>query len=246
MKMFTASEEKNLDYVLSQVADRDSSLYLEELHGFLFGLAVTPEAIMPSEWIGIIFGEEGPLFDNEQDAQTCLGHLMAAYNRIMNDSNRGRLRFPFDYKKMSDPDFELIEGWAYGLFLALSLRPHFWGMNEENEEMDEDDLPEDVVDVINSCCIITAIAIPEERDGIFETLPGHQPKSDEEIEDILYGMLPVCVETVQEYGQELRRKMFPGTPQPEKHKTEPSNKIGRNEPCPCGSGKKYKKCCGSN
>ncbi|HCS10586.1 MAG TPA: zinc chelation protein SecC [Clostridiales bacterium] len=23
-----------------------------------------------------------------------------------------------------------------------------------------------------------------------------------------------------------------------------SNKIGRNEPCPCGSGKKYKKCCG--
>jgi preprotein translocase subunit SecA len=23
-------------------------------------------------------------------------------------------------------------------------------------------------------------------------------------------------------------------------------KVGRNEPCPCGSGKKYKKCCGSN
>jgi SWIM/SEC-C metal-binding protein len=23
-----------------------------------------------------------------------------------------------------------------------------------------------------------------------------------------------------------------------------SEKIGRNDPCPCGSGKKYKKCCG--
>jgi len=23
-----------------------------------------------------------------------------------------------------------------------------------------------------------------------------------------------------------------------------SRKIGRNDPCPCGSGKKYKKCCG--
>jgi len=23
-----------------------------------------------------------------------------------------------------------------------------------------------------------------------------------------------------------------------------STKVGRNEPCPCGSGKKYKKCCG--
>lgn len=25
-----------------------------------------------------------------------------------------------------------------------------------------------------------------------------------------------------------------------------SNKVGRNSPCPCGSGKKYKKCCGKN
>ena len=31
----------------------------------------------------------------------------------------------------------------------------------------------------------------------------------------------------------------PSTPQPEKQK-----KIGRNDPCPCGSGKKYKRCCG--
>ena len=25
-----------------------------------------------------------------------------------------------------------------------------------------------------------------------------------------------------------------------------SSKVGRNDPCPCGSGKKYKKCCGLN
>jgi uncharacterized protein YecA (UPF0149 family) len=25
-----------------------------------------------------------------------------------------------------------------------------------------------------------------------------------------------------------------------------SAKVGRNDPCPCGSGKKYKKCCGVN
>ena len=28
------------------------------------------------------------------------------------------------------------------------------------------------------------------------------------------------------------------------HREEP--KVGRNDPCPCGSGKKYKKCCGRN
>ena len=27
--------------------------------------------------------------------------------------------------------------------------------------------------------------------------------------------------------------------------TRTEDKVGRNDPCPCGSGKKYKKCCGS-
>jgi preprotein translocase subunit SecA len=25
-----------------------------------------------------------------------------------------------------------------------------------------------------------------------------------------------------------------------------AQKVGRNDPCPCGSGKKYKNCCGAN
>jgi hypothetical protein len=31
----------------------------------------------------------------------------------------------------------------------------------------------------------------------------------------------------------------------EDSKTQLSKKVGRNDPCPCGSGKKYKKCCGN-
>jgi uncharacterized protein YecA (UPF0149 family) len=31
-----------------------------------------------------------------------------------------------------------------------------------------------------------------------------------------------------------------------KKKVLPEIKVGRNDPCPCGSGKKYKKCCGKN
>ncbi len=35
-----------------------------------------------------------------------------------------------------------------------------------------------------------------------------------------------------------------GTTKPAQRKA--SDKVGRNDPCPCGSGKKYKKCCGQN
>jgi SWIM/SEC-C metal-binding protein len=41
-----------------------------------------------------------------------------------------------------------------------------------------------------------------------------------------------------EYIAELERALYGATPV---H----VEKIGRNEACPCGSGKKYKKCCGA-
>jgi preprotein translocase subunit SecA len=31
----------------------------------------------------------------------------------------------------------------------------------------------------------------------------------------------------------------------EEENNPPAKKVGRNEPCPCGSGKKYKHCCGT-
>lgn len=33
---------------------------------------------------------------------------------------------------------------------------------------------------------------------------------------------------------------------PEEGDTSPKAKVGRNDPCPCGSGRKYKKCCGAS
>jgi preprotein translocase subunit SecA len=35
-----------------------------------------------------------------------------------------------------------------------------------------------------------------------------------------------------------------GDDQPQRPVTRQEDKVGRNDPCPCGSGKKYKKCCG--
>ena len=46
-----------------------------------------------------------------------------------------------------------------------------------------------------------------------------------------------------------REQVIEGTPNEDKSKLEKKNpvrvkKVGRNDPCPCGSGKKYKQCCG--
>ncbi len=43
---------------------------------------------------------------------------------------------------------------------------------------------------------------------------------------------------LREVGPEIRRRWD------ERHAAKPSPAVGRNDPCPCGSGRKYKKCCG--
>lgn len=44
------------------------------------------------------------------------------------------------------------------------------------------------------------------------------------------------------YSQEERKRLY--KEQKESTTIRKEKKIGRNDPCPCGSGKKYKKCCG--
>lgn len=46
------------------------------------------------------------------------------------------------------------------------------------------------------------------------------------------------------YSEEKRKKLY--LEQKKSHTVVKGKKIGRNDPCPCGSGKKYKYCCGRN
>ena len=57
---------------------------------------------------------------------------------------------------------------------------------------------------------------------------------------------PERIQTVKatQEGKVAQAARAGGSQQPRRVKT--SEKIGRNDPCPCGSGKKYKVCCGRN
>lgn len=67
------------------------------------------------------------------------------------------------------------------------------------------------------------------------------PESKQMIDLVVYNNQPWEYDKVEE---QLTKELLPITPQyiRNKYKTKPQ----RNESCPCGSGKKYKKCCGKN
>ena len=50
-------------------------------------------------------------------------------------------------------------------------------------------------------------------------------------------------DTNSEESDSLRNEMAPESPEPQQPIR--SEKVGRNEPCPCGSNLKYKRCCGN-
>jgi uncharacterized protein len=52
-------------------------------------------------------------------------------------------------------------------------------------------------------------------------------------------MIPVCVAAIEAYWREHAAPPSLSGP------IRSGRKVGRNEPCPCGSGRKYKRCCGA-
>lgn len=63
--------------------------------------------------------------------------------------------------------------------------------------------------------------------------------------------IPACVDKMYVYWRKRRAKRPGGnivhlTRTPVRVAMPPVIKVGRNDPCPCGSGKKFKKCCGGD
>ena len=72
-------------------------------------------------------------------------------------------------------------------------------------------------------------------------LQTHDLYNDEEVR-VLQEAIPVSVRRIHSYW--LSKRTPSEVRAPSTAKTAPGiPKVGRNDPCPCGSGKKYKKCC---
>ncbi len=72
---------------------------------------------------------------------------------------------------------------------------------------------------------------------------------EEPVGEWLPGRVREVREWYREQKERAKRASAEPVPEPARHPVQPvastRPKIGRNEPCPCGSGKKYKRCCGN-
>lgn len=221
--MLTPAENSQIIELLSCAAQQDQILNLAELQGFLYGLAITPETIEPSEWLPQVFGEENYTFKDREQGAHLITELLVICNRVENLHQQGLLHFPYCLKDPSEDTVANALDWGFGFNLALEMRPEIWlGNGPLDKEKDDDCL-------FASFSVLNGIAWADEVDELSadEECP-NQPKDECELLATLLMALPEAVDVIQGYAVRL--------------KTHPS-RMGRNEPCPCGSKIKFKSCC---
>ena len=97
---------KQLEKELAALPDYSEPMAISELDGFLAGVLVCPDLIMPSEWLPLVWGgrdeDAAPVFESPEEAQKLLDLVMQHYNAIANDMQRGCLAPVFDVDTRHD------------------------------------------------------------------------------------------------------------------------------------------------
>ena len=201
-------------------------MLVSEFDGFLAGILVCPDLIMPGEWLPIVWGadeDDPPVFATEQQARKITELIMEHYNSIARALRRGRGEYAaiFDFDPRNDET--LWEIWIDGFARAMDLRPESWAA-----------IP--VTDADARAALAGMVAL-------IEISARESPRPQEEIDDLVrtaHDLIPGWVEDLHAWriSQNFAAQPMPAMPK--------VGKVGRNDSCPCGSGKKYKKCCGQN
>jgi uncharacterized protein len=200
------------------------AMNVEALDGFFAALIAGPENVMPSEYYPEVLGGEMSdvcKFDSLDQANEILGLMTRHWNTIASTLYKGEVYVPL---LLGDED-GMAHGndWASGFMRGAGMRHGGWAELFSDEE--------------HGGCLIPIMVLYHEHDEDAEMRS--DPISPEKREKILEYM---AVGTLGAYDYFRSHPHVGAHTRAAEHRSTPN--VGRNGPCPCGSGKKYKRCCG--
>lgn len=230
--------KKRLSDRLSSPAMPPGTLSLPGFHGLIVAVVTAPTKIYSSQWLPLLLGTEdfGPLVPKDE-VKGFVADICDYFDQVVNEVKAGDWQFPNDYlpDDINDPRFTSLKDWSNGFnrgFLDIS---GVWEGYINNLNSDDELEKDMIINFIGSSTLLSSWAggqlndhhfLLEEKDDqqlVEEILEDWQfsYKSFLEVTDEIYKLS-------EERGQNVPQYL---------------GKIGRNKPCPCGSGQKYKKCC---
>lgn len=214
----------------------EGTLTLHQLEGFLFGVACSPEMLKPSVWLPLIFNNQDADFASDKEAQAIYLAILDLYNLINVQVVTGEVGLPNDIV-IAQPllnnvgETMPLGQWSLGFTLAHDGLIELW---------DEYTPPELDEELGSSVMILSFFSSRELAEAYHRELG----KTADTLERYAATLLDLFEEAMRSYahlGNSIARALAENAEPSEPYVAEP--KVGRNDPCPCGSGKKYKKCC---
>jgi len=220
------------------------TLRFHELQGFLFAIASSPEAIPPSEWMPMISNDEDLGFEDEIEAQQVLNQIMALYNEVNTSVLERSETLPIGCEFKTDifanfDEHTLISQWSRGFTIG-----HDW-LTEVWEEYLLEEMDEECGATVMVLSFFSSRQLAEAFYAEIDHSESSEPlKSLEQFAEKIRELFPAALSAYAHLGRTIFEVLMDdaakGT-QPVQH-----TKVGRNDPCPCGSGKIYENCCAGN
>ena len=219
------SEMTELDEFLMSGVTPEGCMDISALDGFLTSLVIGPELVPPSVWLKAIWGGESePAFESSAQAQRVISLIMRRSNAISSMFNEPPEFAPILYEReVEGSRYWSADDWCWGFLEAIRLSPETWQPLVEDED--------------NRSMLLPIVALGSE-DG-WELLEA-DPNRDAAEQAALDDLEPAVVAISRYWRGEWRRQsgvLRQASIRPR------SLRVGRNELCPCGSGRKYKRCC---
>jgi uncharacterized protein len=234
----SAAELEELESLLAAVPEPLEPLDVVMLDGFLCGVLVQPVLVDAETWLPHVFdagghrwGEAEPTVEQRR-ARALVMRRHAALNRalaehgafepfLLEPVDGGESGAVEEHQPGADPVGETLQPWIFGFEQALQLLP----------ALDELGDPE-IASVVAR--ILGRLPAPDTQGSPHAAAGSHAAASlDDAVDELVADVAELYERTLP-----LRYKV-----QAVRHA---SPKVGRNDPCPCGSGRKYKVCHGAN
>ena len=202
---------------LDQTSD-EGIFDISTLDGFFTAIVSGPVTIQPSKWLPSLWGDFEPVWESK----AAFSRIFSLLIRHMNLIAMNLMEFPDEFEPLflertvNDRVYTIVDEWCDGYRRGMALASDRWDNGDESV----------------ATMLVPILAFTEASNW-----QGHDYPEDE-LEELQQAIAP-SVRAIHAYWLIRRESDLPldtpfrrGTP-----------RVERNDPCPCGSGKKYKKCC---
>jgi uncharacterized protein len=217
------AEFEELDEFLLSLEHDDAILDTSEFDGFVTAVVSGPETIMPSTWLPVVWGGEdsAPEWTSVEEYQRIFGLMI----RHLNTTSAALMQDPAEFEPcfmestLEGVTHWIVDEWCHGYMKGAGL---FSSLQATGPDMQDLVAP------------IRQFADPAGWDSL-------EGLSHAEVRRLQERIAPAA-RAIHRYWI-VRRSPFGARSAPF---VRPQPKVGRNDPCHCGSGRKYKKCCGAH